>query len=50
MDSVINQKYENMEYIVLDGGSTDGTFELVKSNQDKINFSNHKKIKTFMML
>ena len=45
MNSVINQKYENKEYIVLDGGSTDGTFELVKSNQDKIDFFKSQKDK-----
>ncbi|MGB4773584.1 MAG: glycosyltransferase family 2 protein [Daejeonella sp.] len=34
--SVLNQTYPNIQYIVIDGASTDGTLELIKKHQDKI--------------
>lgn len=35
MLSVLNQKYTNYEYIIIDGGSIDESFELVKQNTDQ---------------
>lgn len=36
IQSVIGQTYEDIEYIIIDGGSTDTTMDIVKKYQDKI--------------
>jgi glycosyltransferase involved in cell wall biosynthesis len=36
MDSVLSQQYPNLEYIVVDPGSTDGSRELIQSYTDRI--------------
>lgn len=37
-ESVFSQVYPNLEYVVIDGGSTDGTLELIKEHKDKISY------------
>jgi GT2 family glycosyltransferase len=38
LDSVANQDYPNVEHIVIDGGSTDGTLNLLEKYNDQIAF------------
>lgn len=39
---VLNQNYPNLEYIVMDGGSTDGTLEILKKYGKKIIWKSEK--------
>jgi len=38
IDSVSNQTYSHKELIIIDGGSTDGTVDILKANSDKITY------------
>ena len=38
IQSVVGQTYADIEYIVIDGGSTDGSKELIETYQDKIHY------------
>ncbi len=40
--SVLNQKYPNLEYIVIDGGSTDNTLSILKKYKNKIRWISEK--------
>ena len=36
LDSVLSQDFLDIEYVIVDGGSTDGTLDLLQANQNRI--------------
>ena len=38
INSVLSQDYSNIEYIIIDGGSNDGTIEVIESFGDKVDY------------
>lgn len=36
--SIVNQSYKDLEYIIIDGGSTDGSKEIISQYQERISF------------
>ncbi|GHV16754.1 hypothetical protein FACS1894169_10930 [Bacteroidia bacterium] len=38
VESIIPHHRRDMEYLVIDGGSTDGSADIIKKNGDKINY------------
>jgi glycosyltransferase involved in cell wall biosynthesis len=45
IQSVLSQTYKNIQYIVVDGGSTDCTMEVIEKYRDKIDIVIHEKDK-----
>lgn len=38
IESVVNQTWQELEYIIIDGGSTDGSVEVIKEYADRIDY------------
>ena len=48
-ESLYKQKYTNIEHIVIDGGSTDRSIEIIKANENKLNIGVKRKTMVSMM-
>ena len=49
LNSIYSQKYKNYEIIVIDGGSTDGTLDIIKKIKIKLIYGLVKKTEEYMM-
>ena len=38
IQSVLNQRYENLEYVIIDGGSSDDSVEIIKKYENNLHF------------
>jgi len=43
IQSVLSQNYPNLEYIIMDGGSTDGSIEIIKKYQNQLTYWESRK-------
>ena len=50
LNSLFKQSYKNYEHLVIDGGSTDNTVNILKKMMIKQITGAHKKMQEFMML